>query len=227
MPNNCSTLPLLSTRINSMVLEVSELEHQLSNEELAVISFDIAKLKKENLELLGQVKDLEYDVVDYKEEASRRAKELSASKAYCEELEHSIQARTGEELCQDTITSLRGEVERLTIELEDSIRTLVSQNHSLEQDISSKSEQISALTAEISSLKINIQDLQDNIVKERGPRVDALNKLQSDLQEKEQLISKQLIEIKNASNEAAHGKNILQYMALLYSFYSSRAHHRH
>jgi chromosome segregation ATPase len=58
------------------------------------------------------------------------------------------------------------------------------------------------LTGEISSLKHNILDLQDFIAAERGPRLDALRQLETDLRDKEHEMARQLAESKNASNDA-------------------------
>lgn len=168
-----------------------------------MINYEVLKLKKVNNMLSSKVKDLEYDVIDYQEMTEKKDKELADSKAYCEELELTIKSSTGEEpfSLQRIITSLRSEVKGLTNELEEVTKDLTGQNQCLEQDVASKTEEISRLIAEISSLKNKHDDLQAFIAAERGPRLDALRQLESDLREKEEQISQQLIESKNASNE--------------------------
>jgi chromosome segregation ATPase len=173
-----------------------------------VINFETSKLKKHNALLSSKVKELEYDLMDYREDAEKKSKELTAIKAYCKEIELTINENTGEDssCLQGTITSLRQEVTRLTSELDASTNYMTSKNQSLEHEVISKSEEITSLKAEISRLKTNIQDLQEYVVAERGPRLDALRQLEVELREKEEQISKQLIETKNASDEVVQAE---------------------
>lgn len=167
-------------------------------------NYEISNLKKVNATLASKLKNLEYDVIEYQEMVEKRDREIFQSKNLCEELKLTIKASTGEEplSLQGVITSLREEVKRLNIELQESTSTLKARNQCLELDITDKSNEISKLTGEISSLKHNILDLQDFIAAERGPRLDALRQLETDLRDKEQEMARQLAESKNASNDA-------------------------
>ncbi|KAL7520732.1 hypothetical protein ACHAWX_005442 [Stephanocyclus meneghinianus] len=206
--------------------KVSELEQQLSNEELVVINYEITNLKKKNASLSSKVKDLENEILMWREEAEVKWEEtrliledLVESETKCEELQLTVNSKKEEIFqLQETVTSLRHNMSSLSNELEESNRVMTSKNQSLEADVTSKSEEISMLQSKISSLDVEVQNLQSYIdhykqelTAERGPRLEALRQLEQDLRAKEEEVSQQLIAIKNASTEASQAE--ARYMA--------------